>query len=380
MTAMRESSARVLDLVYDAAADDTLWTEALAGIASLTRSNCCIIYGMVAYSNLIHFRHSFGQADESHRAFVERHADNPFSRHMLVQPEGRIVRSEEFISLGELKKRDFFHDVLAPSDTGYGLFSPILSRGNFRVAFNLLRSPRQSPHDEDAVSALAELAPHLRRSFLLRFRNDAYAELQRGAYDALDRMAMGVFLIDQAGKIVYANAAACALGQADGPLRLFGSRLAAEDTDASSRLTRLVGEAINGAPLAGMLLADPAKDRYLCVSVSSTRSRDIDRLQGHGELPIAAIVYVSDPMAGSRVQLDWLCNVYGLTSAEARIALSVTLGQSTTTTARDFGISPNTVKTHLRNVFAKTRVASQAQLAMLLTSIGNLGGAGMPLE
>lgn len=376
MTATRELSERVLDLVYDAAADDTLWPEALTAIASLTRSNCCIVYGLVAYSSLVHFRHSFGQAEESHLAFLERHSDNPFSRHMYLQPEGRIVRSEDFISFDELTKHDFYHEVLAPSDTGHGLFVPILSRGSFRVAFNLFRSPRHGPHDEHAASVLADLAPHIRRSFLLQFRSDAYAALQRGAYDALDRMAMGVFLIDQGGRIVYANAAACALGQADGPLKLSGDRLAAEDDDTSSRLNRLVGEAIGGAPLAGMLLADSARGRYLCVSVSSTRSRDIDRLRGHGKLPVAAIVYVSDPMAGSLVQLDWLCDVYGLTSAEARIALSVTLGQSTIATARRLGISPNTVKTHLRRVFAKTRAANQAQLAMLLTSIGNLGGTG----
>jgi DNA-binding CsgD family transcriptional regulator len=125
-----------------------------------------------------------------------------------------------------------------------------------------------------------------------------------------------------------------------------------------------------------MVLADPANGRHLYVSVSSMRSRDIDRLQSHGKLPIAAIVYVSDPMAGSRVQLHRLCEVFGLTSAEARVALSVTLGQSTVTTAHRFGISPNTVKTHLRHVFAKTRTANQAQLAMLLTSIGALEGTG----
>jgi len=376
MTAMPELSARVLDLIYDAAADDTLWTEAAAGIASLTQSNCCIIYGLIAYSGLVHFRHSFGQAEESHQAFIERHSDNPFSRHMFPQPEGRVIQSEDFMPLSELKKQDFFYDVLAPSDTGYGAFAPIVARGNFRVAFNLFRSPRQGPHDERAISTVADLAPHLRRSFLFRFRSDAYTALQRGAYDALDRMATAVFLIDQGCKIVHANAAACALGEADGPLKLSGSRLGAADADTSGQLSRLIGEAINGAPLAGMLVTDPANDRYLCVSVSSTRSRDIDRLRGHGNLPIAAIVYISDPMAASRVQLHWLCDVYGLTSAEARTALSVTLGQSTVTTARRFGISPNTVKTHLRRVFSKTRTVNQAQLAMLLTSIGAVGGWG----
>ena len=52
-----------------------------------------------------------------------------------------------------------------------------------------------------------------------------------------------------------------------------------------------------------------------------------------------------------------------LTAAELAVAELISAGNTNRLAARELGISPNTVGTHLRSVFAKLDVRSRVQLA-----------------
>jgi DNA-binding CsgD family transcriptional regulator len=78
----------------------------------------------------------------------------------------------------------------------------------------------------------------------------------------------------------------------------------------------------------------------------------------------AAAVFIdnADTSTGSQ-QVDQLTRLYGLTAAEARIALRIAEGSSPQEVARSLGVSVNTVRTHLHRAFDKTGTRRQAQLA-----------------
>jgi DNA-binding CsgD family transcriptional regulator len=54
----------------------------------------------------------------------------------------------------------------------------------------------------------------------------------------------------------------------------------------------------------------------------------------------------------------------GLTGQEVKVLERVAAGQSTKEIARTLGLSPNTVKTHLANLFAKLEVSRRTQAVM----------------
>jgi DNA-binding CsgD family transcriptional regulator len=54
----------------------------------------------------------------------------------------------------------------------------------------------------------------------------------------------------------------------------------------------------------------------------------------------------------------------GLTGQEVKVLERVAAGQSTKEIARTLGLSPNTVKTHLSNLFAKLEVSRRTQAVM----------------
>ncbi|WP_197489473.1 helix-turn-helix transcriptional regulator [Bradyrhizobium sp. DOA1] len=89
-------------------------------------------------------------------------------------------------------------------------------------------------------------------------------------------------------------------------------------------------------------------------------------------------MFVVDPSNQRSIPLEQIMDAYGLTHAEARVALASSPGNTIIETAQSLGLSPNTIKTHPRRVFAKTATGRQAELAGLIAALGSvrIGDAG----
>ena len=80
-------------------------------------------------------------------------------------------------------------------------------------------------------------------------------------------------------------------------------------------------------------------------------------------------------MAPRQATSDVLIALFGLTPAEARLAIRLVNGLSLDEAAISLGVSRNTAKSHLRAVFSKTGVTRQPQLIQLiLNSVVTLAG------
>jgi DNA-binding CsgD family transcriptional regulator len=80
----------------------------------------------------------------------------------------------------------------------------------------------------------------------------------------------------------------------------------------------------------------------------------------------ARIVLVVDPDHRRRAPAQWLCEGYGLTPAEARLAVALANGDSLKEIAEATGNRVGTLRTHLKHVFAKTGTRRQAELVRLV--------------
>ena len=76
----------------------------------------------------------------------------------------------------------------------------------------------------------------------------------------------------------------------------------------------------------------------------------------------------TDPGLDNRPAAEALRDAFGLTPAEARLAIALAQGVRLADHAESVGISLNTVKTLLSRVFRKTETARQAELVRLLLS------------
>src|SRR5262249_48420297 len=114
-----------------------------------------------------------------------------------------------------------------------------------------------------------------------------------------------------------------------------------------------------------MSLSRPSQRRPYLVVVTPLSPRTI--------AAPAVLVLIRDPEAHRPVPRDILMQLFGLTAAEARLALELGAGASLEQAAERFAVSINTVRTQLRQVLAKTDSKRQADLVRLLSHLDLLG-------
>lgn len=365
-----EKIEKVLDLIYDAAAENDLWRDALTAIADLTNSQGGILFGQSVTAQRIYFDFNGRLDEECNRAYQERHMNNPWSEYMEHQPVGRLVMSDEAIELSKLRKTGFYHDVLRPQNIAHNGMMALAARRDFRAAFNMCRGVSQGQFAPEEQRLLEWLSPHLRRSVTLGFRIDGYIAMQQAAFNILEHLADGVVVLDRRAQVLFANAAARRL-EAEGALRL-RQPVATSSPQHSQRLAELLRTALLGAAGGTMSVPRNADGRLLTLVVSSIRGKDIGRLSDAGYKDAAVLLFVIDPANRRSIPLSQIMDAYGLTRAEARVALAASSGNTVIETAQLLKLSPNTIKTHLRRVFAKTATARQAELAGLIASVGSV--------
>ena len=89
------------------------------------------------------------------------------------------------------------------------------------------------------------------------------------------------------------------------------------------------------------------------------------QISGTNRQPAAAL-FISDSEQAYEPNITLLQTAFSLTESEARVATALTLGKTIDQIAVEFGISPGTVRTHLKRIFAKTDTSRQSDLVRLL--------------
>lgn len=266
----------------------------------------------------------------------------------------------------------FYNEAVRPWGHFYGIAVVAQRTPHRHVYLAAGRQLDRGDYGTEDVLALQTLMPHVTTALRVNARL-ADADLRAAAADAaLDRMDVGVILVDAAGAVVYANRLASALFDRDEGLRLERGSVGAVDAACAHRLRRLT---------AACARADAA-DRGVGGSVDISRSE--------GRLPLkvlvapfpekrdgpfpgwlgaarpAAMLLVSDPERTRAIKIADLRARYELTAAEADAALEIAKGDGRQAAADRLGIGLPTLATHLQRVFETTGTRRQAALSRLL--------------
>ena len=183
----------------------------------------------------------------------------------------------------------------------------------------------------------------------------------------LDQLSRGVVLLDKVGQVLDANACALELIRARDGLVVRSGRLAFSDKAVNGRVAALL-EAMSPPGEASVMnvsaqIRRPGNKRpHRIVVLPVPRSADESGM---------FVVFVYPGSGAARISRDLLKQLYSFTRAEADVAAELFAGQPVEQIARTLHVSPNTVRTHLKRIFCKCEVQSQAELMHVL-SLGPL--------
>lgn len=179
-----------------------------------------------------------------------------------------------------------------------------------------------------------------------------------------------MLLVTGRGGIMFMNTAAQRLIMAADGLMVDADGLRAVLSDETRLLRTLIGEtarnlAVHGLTGGQMLRVSRPYDRPRLEVLVSPLSVQGDK--SPSQPPLAA-VFVTDPQRHPAIENRTLTKSYGLTPAEAKVAVAVCRGLSGKEICRQLDISYNTLKTHMKHVYAKTSTRHQSDLVRLLSS------------
>jgi DNA-binding CsgD family transcriptional regulator len=299
------------------------------------------------------------------KTLYARHINNVWRRHGVAIPVGIPVASDSLVSLDEVRRTDFYGEILEPWGVAHGAFFVIDDTPKFHVAMSINRSTTRGPFTSTELEASQELLPHLRRAMQLRLLLERNREQEKLALEALDQLAAGVLILDSGAHVLFANTAAQEIAAPQDVLVLTDGTVRCRQREQSDILRRLVGSAIAGGP-GGLLLLN-ASSRRLPVSMlvaplvgTLAVSLAAQGLQG------AAAIFLSDPERHAATLSEHLQGLYKLSPTEARVAWLIARSDSIRDAANSLGVAPETVRTHLKHIYAKTGVNRQSALAYLM--------------
>jgi DNA-binding CsgD family transcriptional regulator/PAS domain-containing protein len=244
--------------------------------------------------------------------------------------------------------------------------------GGFGFSF----SARGAERMDENVRKVQRLTQHLSRALEATLKLGHLADGTRQLTRVLQLMPNPALLLDGKGRITLANPAAEALLRTGDGLtfhRNGGLGLAAALPSETAALSGALAQALAVATGSGTELGGPLRlsrpsgaPPFLVLPVPLPPPAFMfwEML----EQP-RVLVLIIDPSAPSRATAAAIQTTFGLTAAEARVAVLVGSGLSGPAAAAMLGISPSTVKTHLKRCFEKAGVHSQVGLARILGAL-----------
>lgn len=364
------SFVEVIDRIYAAVGNPDGWTGALKTIADITgASSGCILasFRPDGRGNVS----SFHEIDPDWiQQYNEQFYLYDLSPSLIEGNPGRVLvdaitgpRPTDLTG----ESRFFYNELMCPQRFRHTLHAGLFDAGQRNLGIILQRPPRPGPFEAAQVAVLQNLTPHLHRALALHGRLQAGDGMASGLSTLLDRVPMGVILLDAAGEVVHANSRAEQVLRTGSLLRTEARRLTAAGTPDNQSLQRLIAAALrrSNAPSDMTLRLRFGNPHGLYVQVTPMETRESsDPLMPAG---VRAAVWIGTYEPG-QLSSEPLARLYNLSPTEAELLARLVEGKSLSDIADLRQVSIYTARTQLKTIMNKLGISRQVDLVRLVMS------------
>lgn len=297
--------------------------------------------------------------------------------------DGNVILGEELVPRAQLLESKFYKECLSRDpNMGSMMTSTVFGvsqSSSIPTALSFFRGLHHRDFGEEDRSRMLLVLPHLSRSLGVMQRLRSAELTVASTMAALDRLTHGLLLLDANGAVAFANRSAQRMLEDNNGLRL---RKLSQTTALGELIAEnaAVSKAI-GAAISATLSHDPYATPHFssCVTVPRTSgvasyALQFSALGKHSEFggdggAYAAIVFIADGAQEVYVDPELLHSAYGLTPAETKVAVTLLESSSAQEVADALGTSPNTVRTQIKQIYAKLGVDTRARFVKLLLGL-----------
>ena len=279
----------------------------------------------------------------------------------------RTTETHELISKAELAHNDYAHWIRSSAgvDRRIGrstdLGNGVVAGWAFHMPCGLRRRARERV-DFDI------LAPHVRNLFRLTSQFGEIRAQRDGLEQIINEQQQAVMLLTVDGVLCWASDAAYRLTSRNDGITLINSKLSfarSAEKHAFDSLVHRVLEPDTSRPAGQLVVARSNSAFPYVVEIAPAPAHFRQGLHSRG----AVIVTVHHPDSPMQARPEMWREMFSLTRMESCVAALTMRGLSDDTIAVQLGIGVGTVRTHQKQLLAKTETRSKAEAAHLLTRV-----------
>lgn len=380
--------SELIGLIYEGATAPGRWsTDILPALSSHMESPISWLFTTLHTPQTGGYLFNHGTDHDRVELYINKYQQHDVWIHAGLEQrvffEGNVVIGDEMVPRQQLLESKIYKEYLSKDDVEGQMMGGIifgLDSTNSMPAVWVVRRGINAPgYDQDDRARMRLILPHISRSLGVMQRLRSAELTVATTLTALDRLSHGLLLLDANGAVAFANRSAQRiLKDGDGlRLRKFTHTAGLGDLIADdAKSSKAIGDAISAT-----LNCEPYDTPHFsnCVAVPRTSGVASYTLQfsalgahtefGAGNGAFVAIVFIADGAQETHINPALLQSAYGLTHAEARVALTLLESGSAQEVADKLGTSLNTVTTQIKQIYAKLGVDTRTRFVKLLLGL-----------
>jgi DNA-binding CsgD family transcriptional regulator len=369
--------SRVIGSIYDCAIDPGCWAGALPEIAALLRCDNAILNLSAVPEGRFVLNVAYNIPGEWVIKFQDYVQDvialwggmEFLMRFDLAEPQSVSRRS----TAEDISKNRYVADWAKPRGLIDNLMIGVARDQSILATLGFGRHEREGLVSDQDLNIARLLIPHVQRSIAISRLFDVKSAVVSSFEAALDTMSASVMLVDEDLRVIHSNVVAQMLPTDSSSISIANGFVKTESAALWNSLQQAVRvaaqqESALGRRGFGIRLGQQSE----LPAVIHVLPLKHGNLRGHLVPRAVAAIFVATSQEPAPLPHEIFVSLYDLTPTEAKLLNIIGQGKSTEAAGKDLGVSSNTIKTHLKHIFAKTGTNRQAELVALTMSLSRV--------
>ncbi|MDP5136402.1 LuxR C-terminal-related transcriptional regulator [Rheinheimera baltica] len=288
--------------------------------------------------------------------------DDPYLQITGHLSEGEAIYINEHLDVMSLVETNFYQRILLPMKSHYALGGCLVRDGVYESIYSINRGPDDPPYQKQDFDLITLLTPHLSRAVQIYKDLTLYKRYSAISKSILDKSDKGLLVCDENGRIILANLFANQELEGNEDIKDIDQHLTLAPLAYQQKLKQCLIQCVSQPHAVceqESILLQRAGGEALLVSIAplnpNSQFVDIDQ-------PCCLVTLTKQ----NAVRWSTLIKQYGLTPKEVLLVQAINRKKKLQELTVEMGVSYNTLATHLKAIYKKMGIHSQAELIVTL--------------